>query len=75
VELLRFFEHAVGGRAADPVPSTNLPTDEELAALDGAAMPALDIPPAHVPPVDLPELDGSVPPPPAAPPGTAFVES
>ncbi|MDX6214117.1 MAG: hypothetical protein QOF82_3204 [Frankiales bacterium] len=81
VELLRFFEHAVGGRTPDPVPTTSLPSDEELAALDEAALQALDVPPAvvpaaaEVPPVDLHELDLSVPPPPSEAPGTALRES
>ncbi|MDX6207109.1 MAG: hypothetical protein QOF39_3166, partial [Frankiales bacterium] len=83
VELLRFFEHAVGGRTPDPVPAAG-PTDEELAFDAAAGMAALEVPdvrvPAvEVPPVDIPpvpELEGAeVPPPPSERPGTTFLES
>jgi hypothetical protein len=82
VELLRFFEHAAGGRTADPVPAAG-PTDEEL-AFDAADMPELEVPPIDLPPVDLPamdalpmaELEGAeVPPPPSERPGSSFLES
>jgi regulator of protease activity HflC (stomatin/prohibitin superfamily) len=77
VELLRFFEHAAGGRTADPVPAAG-PTDEEL-AFDAADMPELEVPPIDLPPMDaLPaaELEGAdVPPPPSERPGSTFLES
>jgi regulator of protease activity HflC (stomatin/prohibitin superfamily) len=77
VELLRFFEHASGGRTADPVPAAG-PTDEEL-AFDAAHLPELDVPAVEMPPVDIPpvaELEGAdVPPPPSERPGSSFLES
>jgi regulator of protease activity HflC (stomatin/prohibitin superfamily) len=56
VELLRFFEHAAGGRSADPTPVT-MPSDEELAALDAEALRELEVPPVDVPPVDVPPVE------------------
>jgi len=66
VELLRFFEHAAGGRTPDPVQpvDTSPPVDDEPAELAAAELPDLaltdvppvDIPPVDIPPVDLPEL-------------------
>jgi regulator of protease activity HflC (stomatin/prohibitin superfamily) len=77
VELLRFFEHAAGGRIADPVPAAG-PTDEEL-AFDAADMPELEVPPVDLPPMDalpMAELEGvDVPPPPSERPGSSFPES
>ena len=88
VELLRFFEHAAGGRTADPVPAVG-PTDEELAfdASDSGDLPELDVPPVDLPAVDLPDVPdlpelsaatatggSDVPPPPSERPGTTFLE-
>src|ERR1700709_908434 len=56
VELLRFFEHAAGGRSGDPAPAA-LPSDDELAALDAEALRELDVPPVpDVPPVVVPPV-------------------
>jgi regulator of protease activity HflC (stomatin/prohibitin superfamily) len=62
VELLRFFEHAAGGRAADrpPVPSAELDALSEEASAESASLdllepvevPAVEVPPVVVPPVD-----------------------
>ena len=85
VELLRFFEHAAGGRVPDPVPSSPV-SDEELALEDGDELPALEVPPVAIPDVpelsDVPELadvplsdaELELPPPPNGPPGATFLE-
>jgi hypothetical protein len=62
VELLRFFEHAAGGRAADrpPVPSAELDALSEEASAESASLDLLEpveVPAVEVPPVVVPPLD------------------
>jgi hypothetical protein len=62
VELLRFFEHASGGRTADPAPTpvASPPLDDDAPELDAADLPDLaltDVPAVEIPPVDIPPVD------------------
>ena len=75
VELLRFFEHAAGGRAADPVPTPGPDlselADEAQAEIDDAGLDALDMAPVDVPAVEIPPIAVPDPPELAPPPAGA----